>query len=82
MAEIKVVSFDVEGTLVTLDFSSCVWYEAIPGVYARKKGLSVDEARQALKEEYDRVGDQRREWYDIHYWFQCFDLGDPGEVLA
>jgi len=25
---------------------------------------------------YLKVGDQRREWYDIKYWFQRFQLGE------
>ena len=82
MSETKIVSFDVDGTLVTLDFSYCVWFEAIPRVYAEKNGLEVAEARRTLKEEYDRIGDQRLEWYDIHYWFRCLDLGDPQQVLT
>lgn len=73
---IKVVSFDVEGTLVTPDFSMGMWYECIPEYYGRKNGISFEEAREAVAREYDRIGDGRLEWYDVRYWFKAFDLGD------
>ena len=78
---IKVVSFDAEGTLVTPDFSTGMWHECIPEYYGKKKGLSFDEARDAVAREYDRVGDGRLEWYDVRYWFKRFDLGDYREAF-
>ena len=75
MKDIKIVSFDVEGTLVTTDFSYAIWFEAIPKKYAAKHKISLEQARQAVREEYEKIGDQRVEWYDINYWFHKFDLG-------
>lgn len=76
MKEIKIISFDVEGTLVTTDFSYAIWFEAIPRRYARRHGITVEQAQKAVREEYEKIGDQRVEWYDINYWFQNFDLGN------
>ena len=76
MNEIKIVSFDVEGTLVTTDFSYAIWFEAIPGKYGQRHSIPFEQAKKAVMEEYEKVGDQRVEWYDIKYWFQKFDLGD------
>ena len=81
LSTIKVISFDVEGTLVTPDFSYAVWYEAIPKLYGQKNGLSYQKARQIVEAEYEKVGDQRLEWYDIYYWFNYFGLGTPLPVL-
>jgi len=81
MGNIKVISFDVEGTLVMPDFSQAVWYGGIPSLYAKKNGIGFEEARSMVGKEYQDVGDQRREWYDIKYWFQRFQLGDYREVL-
>ena len=72
---IKVVSFDVEGTIVTTEFSSAIWFEMIPQRYAQRYGLDFDEATRRIRQEYDSVGDQRLEWYDVQYWFTRFDLG-------
>ena len=81
MSRIKVVSFDADGTLVTPDFSQAVWYEGVPSLYARKYGLSFQEAKAFIEKEYQVVGDGRVEWYDIKYWLQRFGLGDCHEQL-
>jgi putative hydrolase of the HAD superfamily len=79
--DIEVVSFDVEGTLVTPDFSYAVWFEAIPQRYAEKNGINLELAREAVEEEYRKVGDQRLEWYDVRYWFDRLGLGTPVPVM-
>jgi HAD superfamily hydrolase (TIGR01549 family) len=79
--DIEVVSFDVEGTLVTPDFSYAVWFEAIPRRYAEKNGINLEQARKAVEEEYGKVGDQRLEWYDVRYWFDRLGLGTPVPVM-
>lgn len=81
MSNVKVVSFDLEGTLVTPDFSQAVWHEGIPFLYARKNGMSFETAKEIVRKMYDEVGDQRREWYDIKYWFERFRLGDYRQVM-
>ena len=79
--EIKIVSFDVEGTLVTTDFSYAMWFEAIPQRYAERNGIDLDQAKVMVEEEYKKVGDQRLEWYDVWYWFKKLDLGIPTPVM-
>lgn len=81
MDDITVVSFDVEGTLVTPDFSYAIWFEAIPRRYSERKGIDFEEARKSVEEEYGKVGDQRLEWYEIRYWFDKLDLGIPEPVM-
>ena len=82
MSKIKVVSFDADGTLVTPDFSQAVWYEGVPTLYARKNGISFQEAKAFIEREYQVVGDQRIEWYDIRYWLKRFGLdGSHGQIL-
>lgn len=76
MSNIKVVSFDAEGTLVTLDFSHAVWHEGIPLFYARRYEISLRDARTFIEQEYYDVGDKKMEWYDIKYWLERFGLGD------
>ena len=81
MGKIKVVSFDLEGTLVTPDFSQAVWYEGIPALYAKSNQICLERAREMVEREYREIDDQRMEWYDIRYWFQRFQLGDYQRLL-
>jgi len=82
MKNIKIVSFDVEGTMVTTDFSAAIWFEGIPGDYAQKHSISFEKAQKFVFDEYSKVGDQRMEWYDINYWMKHFELGDSDKFLA
>jgi len=82
MNNVKIVSFDVEGTLVTTDYSYAIWFEAIPERYAAANSLDFEKAKTLVQEEYSKVGDQRLEWYDIHYWFSNLGLGVPEPVMA
>ena len=81
MKEIEVISFDAEGTVVTPDFSQAIWHEAIPAIYAQKKGFDLAQAKKCIYEEYNKIGDHKLEWYDIKYWFSCLDLGSPEPVI-
>jgi len=81
MKQIELISFDAEGTVVTPDFSEAIWHEAIPALYAQKKGLDLAQARRHIAEEYGRIGDQRLEWYDIEYWFSYLGLGSSEPVI-
>lgn len=81
MKRIELISFDAEGTVVTPDFSQVIWHEAIPALYAQKKGLDLAQAKKCITEEYGRIGDQRLEWYDIKYWFSYLGLGSSEPVI-
>lgn len=81
MTNIKAVSFDMEGTLVTPDFSKAVWYEAIPSLYAKNNYIDFEKAQAIVRNSYEKVGDQRLEWYDIGYWFQHFGLEGYQQLL-
>jgi HAD superfamily hydrolase (TIGR01549 family) len=81
MKEIELISFDAEGTVVTSDFSETIWHEAIPALYAQKKRLDLTQAKKLIREEYDKIGDRRLEWYDIEYWFRYLGLGSSETVI-
>jgi HAD superfamily hydrolase (TIGR01549 family) len=81
MNRIVLISFDAEGTLVTPDFSETIWHEAIPALYAQKNGLDLAQAKNSVVEQYNRIGVNRLEWYDIEYWFDRLDLGSSGPVI-
>ncbi|UCD85760.1 MAG: HAD family hydrolase [Deltaproteobacteria bacterium] len=70
----KVISFDLDGTLVDQEFNDLVWYHGIPELYSKKHDISLERARELVSGEYHKLGDQAVEWYDIKYWFRNFGL--------
>jgi putative hydrolase of the HAD superfamily len=77
----KIISFDMDGTLVDPEFTDWVWGHGIPTLYAKKAGLPFEEAKDFVVKEYLKVGEGAKEWYDIKYWFQLFELEESWEVL-
>jgi putative hydrolase of the HAD superfamily len=71
---IKVISFDFDGTLMTHAFADAFWLKGVPGLYAKRHQISFEDATKFLFTEYEKIGDNRIEWYDPGYWFDRFDL--------
>jgi putative hydrolase of the HAD superfamily len=76
-----IISFDMDGTLVDAEFTDWVWGHGIPTLYAKKAGVSFEEAKEFVVKEYLKVGEGAMEWYDIKYWFRLFHLEESWEVL-
>jgi len=82
MKQPKIVSFDMDGTLTDMEFVNSVWEEGVPKLYALKNQVSFEEARRKMRGEYDKVGKEKLEWYDLGYWLNKFDLdASPEQVL-
>lgn len=71
---IKIISFDLDDTLIKRTFADAVWLEGLPKIYAEEKNIDFETAKQYLLKEYDEITDKRIEWYDISYWFTRFNL--------
>lgn len=71
----------MNGTLTQDHFIELVWKESLPRLYSSQKNVPLDQAKEYIFNEYDKVSDQRVEWYDIRYWFRFFDLGDGWRKL-
>ena len=80
-ANIKIVSFDVDGTLVGKEFTDSVWLRGIPKVYAEKEGISFEKAVEIVKSEYDKLGENSIEWYEINHWLKELKLKITREEL-
>ncbi|HPP06773.1 MAG TPA: HAD family hydrolase [Syntrophorhabdaceae bacterium] len=77
----KIISFDLDGTLVSARFGDMVWNHGIPIEYAKKYSLDFDDARKIVINEYKTLGDEDLLWYDIEYWLKRFNLSVSSEEL-
>ena len=77
----KVVSFDLDGTLVHGRFGDMVWHRGIPERYSKKQGIPFEEAQRLILEEYASIGDANLLWYDVGYWLTRFGLSVSAHEL-
>ncbi len=77
----KIISFDMDGTLIDPEFTDWVWSHGIPTLYAKKNGIDFEEAKQIVEGEYRKVGEGAIEWYDIKYWLNLFGLNPDWKAL-
>jgi putative hydrolase of the HAD superfamily len=78
----KIVSFDVDGTLVEHGFVDLVWNEGIPRLYAEREGISFEEAQELVRKKYDEIGEEDLRWYLPDYWFRELGLdGSPIDLI-
>ncbi len=73
---IRVVSMDLDDTLVTREYVDYFWLELVPRLYAEASGLPFEEARRRVFESYDEVGEDDLRWYLPDYWFRRFNIRD------
>lgn len=79
----KVISFDLDGTLIDLDFDFHLWFEELPRLYSEQNGIPLAEAKDLMRSEYNRIGMQRREWYDLCFWVKHHNLKvDPQKIVS
>jgi len=79
---VKVISFDLDGTLVDYSFIDSIWFNEIPNLYSLKNQVPFEKAKKIIVREYDRIGEDKLEWYDLKYWLDKFNLGyKPGSIL-
>lgn len=71
---IRIISLDMDGTLVNSRFVDKVWMEGMPRLYAERTGLDLPAAREYVIGEYMKIGSDHLEWYDLKFWIDKFGL--------
>lgn len=71
---IRIISLDMDGTLVKSRFVDKVWMEGMPMLYAEKAGLDFPAAKEYVIGEYMKIGSDHLEWYDLKFWIDRFGL--------
>ena len=74
LKEVKVISLDLDGTIVSKSFTDYFWLELVPELYSQRHNLPIDEAKRVVLSMYDEVGPDDIRWYLADYWFNRFDL--------
>jgi 5'-nucleotidase len=75
-SRIDTVLLDMDGTLLDLHFDDYFWLEHVPREYARRHGVSVEEARSSLFERY-RHRQGTLDWYCVDFWSRELGLDIP-----
>ena len=79
---IRVLSLDLDGTLIPNEFVDSFWNHAIPLAYSITHGIGYEEARRFVLEEYDRIGMGDLRWYIPWFWLRRFGLNLGYEELV
>jgi putative hydrolase of the HAD superfamily len=70
----KIISFDLDGTIVNACYGDMVWNHGIPVEYSKIHSVPFDEAKALIRRQYESVGDCDLLWYEIDYWLERFSI--------
>ncbi|MDD5454866.1 MAG: HAD family hydrolase [Candidatus Ratteibacteria bacterium] len=79
--KVRVVSFDVDGTLIDQRFNDLIWENDIPALVAHKRGCSFLEAKKFCLCEYRKLGDKDLRWYDVQHWLKKFGISTSAKDI-
>lgn len=65
---IRLLSFDLQGTLSDSAFSDDFWLRLLPELYAHARNLTLDEAKQQLRAQFKEAGKYHRLYYCAQDW--------------
>lgn len=71
--QIDTVLLDMDGTLLDLHFDNQFWMTLVPQRYAQKHNMPLEQAKQHVLAQYQKVYGQLQ-WYCVDYWQQQLDL--------
>jgi len=79
---LKVVSFDLDGTLVKKEFTDKFWLEAIPKRYSELYNIPYSLAKERILKMYEEVGQEDLRWYMPSYWIDKLGLKSSIEDIV
>lgn len=78
---IKVISFDLDGTLVTRELEEAFWNKEITKLYARQHKIPFAKAKKIWEAQVASVSKTRMEWFDPGFWFKRLKLKKSHKAL-
>ena len=76
-SDIDTVLFDMDGTLLDLNFDNYFWLQLVPQHYSEAHGVSFEAAREIITCKYAEVRGTLS-WYCLDYWQQELSLDVSG----
>lgn len=77
---IKILSLDLQGTLSNSRFSDNYWLEILPKKYSERFDISIEEAKNILKEKFKEYGIYNILYYDDKYWSNYLKFDSKKEL--
>ena len=77
---IKYISLDLQGTLSDSKFSDNFWLEIIPQKYSEKFKITIEEAKEILKQKFKEYGVYNILYYDDKYWSEYLNFDTKQEL--
>lgn len=73
---VKIISFDLDGTLATEDFDDVLWNTEIPMLYSRTHNVSLESAKKHVFSEYYKALyiEKVKDWTNLNYWSERLQL--------
>ncbi|MFT4311511.1 MAG: HAD family hydrolase [Candidatus Woesearchaeota archaeon] len=73
---VKVISFDLDGTLVSEDIDNWLWNEEIPRLYGLRNSISFEDAKKEVFAKYyeELHIKKNKRWFEVEFWFELFEL--------
>lgn len=71
--DIDAILLDMDGTLLDLSFDNHFWKEAVPGFYAKEKGITLEQSHEFLSQCYDKHHGTLN-WYCTDFWSETLGI--------
>ena len=77
---IKLISFDLQGTISNSNFSDTFWLKILPEKYSKHYNIGIQEAKDNLKNFFKEVGKYDFKYYDEKYWENLLNFNTKYEL--
>jgi len=81
MNRIKVVSFDLDGTLVKREFDYELWYDVLHRFIGKAKNMDSKNAYELAVAHLAQLPEDTRAKYDISYWTKLYNLKSEKKIV-
>ena len=60
---LRVLSLDLDGTLIRKGFDDIFWNKLVPELFAESRKISFEDAQKFILDAYDSIGPADPQWY-------------------